>query len=167
MIPLQNSWEANRVANLAASIFSRSRVWPPESTLKTPWQVDRSEWRQFQEPDVRTGGFGPLFPAALVLSLAFLAIRLWRGGAAPWIATASILIIIASVLPVYACWWARYAPQVWLIPLVALAPLGGRRRETAFGAVFPGWCCSSSVRMWPGSPWSISAPTWTPLATRP
>jgi hypothetical protein len=35
------------------------------------------------------------------------------------------LIIIASVLPVHACWWARYAPQVWLIPLVALAPLGG------------------------------------------
>jgi hypothetical protein len=118
-------WEANRMSNLAASIFSRSRVWPPESTLKAPWQVDRSEWRQFQEPDVRTGGFGPLFPAALVLSLALLAIRLWRGGVAPWIATAGILIIIASVLPLYACWWARYAPQVWLIPLVALAPLGG------------------------------------------
>jgi len=117
--------EANRVANLAASIFSRSRVWPPESTLKPPWQVERSEWRQFQEPDVRTSGFGPIFPAALVLSLAFLAISLWRGGAAPWIATAIILIIIASVLPVHACWWARYAPQVWLIPLVALAPLGG------------------------------------------
>jgi hypothetical protein len=116
--------DANRVANLAASVFSRSRVWPPESTLKTPWQVDRSEWRQFQEPDVRTGGFGPLFPAALVLSLAYLAVRLWRGDAAPWIATATILIIIASVLPAHACWWARYAPQVWLIPLVALAPLG-------------------------------------------
>jgi hypothetical protein len=116
--------EANRVANLAASIFSRSRVWPPESTLKTPWQVDRSEWRQFQGPDVRTGGFGPLFPAALVLSWAFLAICLWRGGAAPWITTAITLIIIASALPVHACWWARYAPQVWLIPLVALAPLG-------------------------------------------
>ncbi len=120
--------EANRVRNLAASIFSTSRAWPPESTLKTPWQVDRSEWRQFQEPDVRTGGFGPLFPAALVLSLAFLAICLGRGGAAPWIATATILIIIASVLPVHACWWARYAPQVWLVPLVALAPLGGDER---------------------------------------
>jgi hypothetical protein len=40
-------------------------------------------------------------------------------------ATAIILIILASVLPVHACWWARYAPQVWLVPLVALAPLGG------------------------------------------
>jgi hypothetical protein len=116
--------EANRVANLAASVFSRSRVWPPESTLKAPWQVDRGEWRAFQEPDVRTGGFGPLFPAAMVLSLALLAICWRRGDAAPWITTAVILIIIASVLPVYACWWARYAPQVWLIPLVALAPLG-------------------------------------------
>jgi hypothetical protein len=117
--------EANRIANLATSIFSRSRVWPPESTLKAPWQVDHGEWRAFQEPDVRTGGFGPLFPAAVILSLALLAVRLGRGDAASWIATAVILIIIASVLPVYACWWARYAPQVWLIPLVALAPFGG------------------------------------------
>jgi hypothetical protein len=118
-------FQANRVANLASSIFSRSSVWPPESTPKAPWQVARGEWMEFQEPDVRAGGFGPLFPAALVLSLVFLAIRLWRGGAVPWVATAIILIIIASVLPVQPCWWARYAPQVWLVPLVALAALGG------------------------------------------
>ena len=70
------------------------------------------------------GGFGPLFPAALVLSLAILAIGVWQGGAAPRTTVAVILIIIGSVLPVSACWWARYAPQVWLVPLVALAPLG-------------------------------------------
>jgi hypothetical protein len=117
--------EANRVQNLAASLFSRSRVWPPEANLKIPWQVDRGEWRQFQEPDVRTGGFGPLFAAALVLAGVFLGIRLGRGCAAPWLATAAILVILASVLLVHACWWARYAPQVWLVPLVALTPLGG------------------------------------------
>ncbi len=49
---------------------------------------------------------------------------MWQGGAAPWTALAIILIIICSVLPVSGCWWARYAPQVWLLPLVALAPLG-------------------------------------------
>lgn len=124
--------EANRVANLTASIFSRSRVWPPESTLKPPWHVDRSEWNAFQEPDTRTGGFGPLFPAALVLSLVLLAARFRQGDAAPWIATAILLIILFSVLSVYVCWWARYAPQAWLIPLVALSPLGG-------GAVRQNW----------------------------
>jgi hypothetical protein len=117
--------QANRARNLAASIFSRSRSWPPQSTLKAPWQVDRDEWTAFQEPDVLTGGLGPLFPAALVLSLALLAIAVWQGGAAPWTPAAVILIIIGSVLPVSGCWWARYAPQVWLVPLVALAPLGG------------------------------------------
>ena len=42
-----------------------------------------------------------------------------------------IAIIIASVLPVSACWWARYSPQVWLVPLLALAPLAlaGERRN--------------------------------------
>jgi hypothetical protein len=117
--------QANRVENLAASIFSRSRAWPIQSTLKAPWQVSRDEWTAFEEPDVLTGGFGPLFPAALVLSWAILAMGMWQGGTAPWTRTALILIIIGSVLPVFACWWARYAPQVWLIPLVALAPLGG------------------------------------------
>jgi hypothetical protein len=117
--------EANRVQNLAASIFSRSYTWPPQSILKAPWHVDRGEWTAFEEPDVITGGFGPLFPAALVLSLALLAIGVWQGGSAPWTTTAVILLIIGSVLPVSACWWARFAPQVWLIPLVALAPFGG------------------------------------------
>jgi hypothetical protein len=116
---------ANRVANLAASIFSRSREWPPQSTPKAPWQVTRDEWAAFEEPDALVGGFGPLFPAALVLSMAILAISMWGGSATPRIAAAGSLVIIASVLPVSACWWARYAPQVWLVPLVALAPLGG------------------------------------------
>ena len=115
---------ANRLQNLAASISSRSSTWPPHSTLKAPWQVDRGEWTAFQEPDVLTGGFGPLFPAAMVLSLALLAMGVWQGGAAPCTTAIIILIIILSALPVSACWWARYAPQVWLIPLVALAPLG-------------------------------------------
>jgi hypothetical protein len=114
---------ANRVSNLATSIFSRSRDWPHPSALKAPWQVDRSEWATFEEPDVLVGGFGPLFPAALVLSLVILAIGVWRGGIAPRLALVVILVTIASVLPVSACWWARYSPQIWLVPLVALAPL--------------------------------------------
>jgi hypothetical protein len=114
---------ANRVSNLATSIFSHSRDWPPQSALKAPWQVDRSEWATFEEPDVLVGGFGPLFSAAMILSLVILAIGVWRGGVAPRLALVVILVTIASVLPVSACWWARYAPQIWLIPLVALAPL--------------------------------------------
>ncbi len=117
--------EADRIRNLAASIFSRSYTWPPTATLKAPWHADREEWAAFEEPDVITGGFGPLFPAALVLSLALLAIAVWQDGAAPRTTAAVILIIIGSVLPVSGCWWARYAPQVWLVPLVALAPFGG------------------------------------------
>jgi hypothetical protein len=116
--------QENRLHNLAASIFSKSCAWSPQSTAKPPWQVGWGEWAAFEEPDVLTGGFGPLFSAALVLSLALLAIAVGRRGAAPWTAMAVILIIIGSVLPVSACWWARYAPQMWLVPLAALAPCG-------------------------------------------
>jgi len=116
--------QRNRAVNLGASIFSRSCDWPPQSTLKAPWQVRGGEWTAFTEPDVLTGGFGPLFPAALVLSLGVLVIGVWQGGPARWTTVAVILIIIGSVLPVSACWWARYAPQIWLVPLLALLPFG-------------------------------------------
>jgi len=118
-------WHRNRAANLGASIFSRSGDWPIQSTLKAPWQVNRDEWTAFEDPDVLVGGFGPLFPAAFVLSLALLAIGMWRREATSWIAAAILVILFASVLPISACWWARYAPQIWLVPLVALAPFGG------------------------------------------
>jgi hypothetical protein len=117
--------QANRARNLARSIFSRSREWPPGSTLKAPWQVDRREWAAFEEPDALVGGFGPLFPAGLVLSLVLLTAGLAQSRAGMAISAVVILILIGSVLPVSGCWWARYAPQVWLVPLVALAPFGG------------------------------------------
>ena len=125
--------------NLAESMFSRSRDWPPGNTLKAPWQVDASEWAVFEEPDVLVGGFGPLFPAALVLALILLGLSflgpLLPGSSLPGVgvfasratgavAAFAILILVGSVLPVSGCWWARYAPQVWLVPLVALAALG-------------------------------------------
>jgi len=116
--------EQNRITNLGASIFSQSRAWPIESTLKAPWQVSGEEWEAFENPDVLVGGFGPLYAAALVLALGFLAWGIGRGGGVHMVAAAVMLILVASVLPVSACWWARYSPQVWLLPMVALAPFG-------------------------------------------
>lgn len=116
----------DRLENLAASVFSRSFDWPPQSTLKAPWKIGRDEWTAFEEPDVLVGGFGPLFAAALLLSLVLLGVGWWQGGRTPRICGAVILIIVGSVLPVSAGWWARYAPQIWMIPFVALLPLAPR-----------------------------------------
>lgn len=118
-------WHRNRAANLGASLFSRSRDWPVQFTLKAPWQVGSEEWAAFEDADVLVGGFGPLFAVALILSWALLALVLRRGGDAAWNSAAIFVLLFVSVLPVSACWWARYAPQVWLVPLVALASLGG------------------------------------------
>lgn len=113
----------NRLVNLALSIFCRSYEWPPEAELKVPWKADRAEWNAFEEPDALVGGFGPLFAAALLMALAILgsARRQWPESR---IAIAVIVIVVGSVLPVSACWWARYAPQIWVIPLIAITPVG-------------------------------------------
>ena len=128
-LDFQNS---NRVRNLVISIFSRSRVLPDPSSPKLPWQIDWDECADFAYPDVRTGGFGPLFAAALVASLTLLGLGLIERRRACRTCAGIIGILIGSVLPVSACWWARYVPQLWLIPLVAMIPLGGIVQSTRF-----------------------------------
>jgi hypothetical protein len=77
--------------------------------------------------DTRIGGFGQWFGPILTVSLAlFMALLLMsRNEQARQIriAAAVLLGIIASVLAIPECWWARFIPQLWLVPVLALAML--------------------------------------------
>jgi hypothetical protein len=92
--------------------------------LKLPFTVSRTELQQFASPDVRFGGFGPLFSGALLLALATLALLPWprrrlRVCVGLLVLAGSILV---SVLAFSEAWWARLAPQLGLLPaLIALA----------------------------------------------
>jgi hypothetical protein len=84
------------------------------------WPVSWEEYEQM-EVDTRTAGFGPLtlwlYITAPVLWLLILIFD-WRRGAAGG-ALAAALMITVAINP--EAWWARYVPQLWLVPLVLVA----------------------------------------------
>ena len=113
----------DRVRMLAISLFSKSEVLPiPSFKLKLPFKFTLDEFQAFVFPDVRMGGFGPLFSGAIVLCVAILVVLAWKHrwrllGAAPLLVLMGLVLI--SALSLSESWWARYAPQIWMFPLVA------------------------------------------------
>lgn len=129
-----------RFERLFASLFSPSAISPsPSFQLKPPFTFSLNEIRQFHYPDVLVGGFGPLFSGALLWSTGLLALLIWEHRR-QLLHHASLLVLIGliviSALSFSEVWWARFAPQVWMIP-VMIGTLGlltvrlGRRRWLA------------------------------------
>jgi hypothetical protein len=111
----------NRVEKLATSTFAASSA-PPRVRAKWPFQIVGGEPPAFAKADVRVGGFGPWFGGALLLAASAAVGRGARHGAAG-AALALACVALASALANPEAWWARYAPQLWLVPL-ALACAG-------------------------------------------
>lgn len=121
-----------RFEQLLASLFSRSEVlfWSPtrSSRFKLPFTLSLDEIQVFWAPDVRTGGFGPLFSGALILSLTILVIIAWKFRDVFKDSVALLLLtalVILSGIPNSKMWWARFVPQFWAVP--ALVGLIGLR----------------------------------------
>ncbi len=111
----------DRARMLAVSLFSKSEVRIIPFKLKLPFTFSRDELQVFGFPDVRVGGFGPLFSGAIVISIVILGVLLWKNR---WrlVCAAHLLVlmtlILISAVSLQENWNARYAPQVWLLPLV-------------------------------------------------
>jgi hypothetical protein len=110
----------NRVEKLFHSLFSASQDQPDVTRLTAPFTIHRSELAAFRMPDVRVSEFGPLFGGALILATLIL-VRAWPR--APRMAHAvacalALMLLSAGVNP--EAWWARWAPQLWLLPAIAL-----------------------------------------------
>lgn len=110
----------SRLEKLAIATFSASRNGNDvKPTLKWPFTWKGDETTLFQHPDARYGGFGPLFSGALVLSVLTLASASpRRSRRAMLLAGAVSAALLATVLMNPEPWWARYVPQLWLVPLV-------------------------------------------------
>ena len=114
---------ANPFGNLFRSIFSRSTAGVSNSAYRIPFLFTIDDLQAFQTPDVRLSGFGPLFSGAIVLCI-FNLLQFFRSNdhfmlknhfrsVRPFI----ILFLMISVLINPSSWWARFVPQLWLIPL--------------------------------------------------
>lgn len=126
-----------RLLTLTESLFSQSsndRQWP---RWKIPFSVTKQELKEFVIPDARIGGFGPWFGGTLILSVfAMVALTMTqlRNPKPPTsrrekrqvtseslrIGCYVLLGLVGSCLINPAAWWARYVPQLWLVPVIVL-----------------------------------------------
>ena len=132
-----------RPTRFLISLFARADEHNVAPALKWPFSLAGNELRALGYPDLRIGGFGPLFGLSVLLAAAIALARRWLGVVVParaWL-LAALLVGIAFCNP--ALWWARYVPHLWLLPvgLLAFALLSprlartGRAAALAFGAL--------------------------------
>ena len=112
----------NGIEKMTLSLLSRSgNVGRAEEThLKLPFTVSRAELREFNAPDVRVGGWGPLFGGALLVAAVLLALAAGLHSPGLYLILALMGWMLLAVFLIPEAWWARYAPHMWLVPCVAV-----------------------------------------------
>jgi hypothetical protein len=86
---------------------------------------------------VRVGGWGPLFGGAVILTAVILIVALPLTPGKTGLALAVMGIAFLSAITTMGVWWARYTPQLLILPLVAvvLAEYTGSRMARCVGWV--------------------------------
>ncbi len=109
----------NRFEKLASSLFSASaNCQLGRVEWKLPFELRSGELATFYNPDTRVGGFGPLFGGCLLLATVLYLSLLARRRTGFQLPLLSAIVIGVLLNP--ESWWARYSPQLWLIPLAVL-----------------------------------------------
>jgi len=127
---LLNGWEfstpknlinQNRIIKFIISNFSISSISTDTTKLKIPFTIIKNEFiNTYEYPDIRSGGFGPLYSGLIILMiLEFYILYISNKKAFITCLLINILIMI-SILLISDCWWARYVPQAWLLPIIPL-----------------------------------------------
>jgi 4-amino-4-deoxy-L-arabinose transferase-like glycosyltransferase len=114
----------NRFEKLFRSLFSKSAnigssYTKETSRLKIPFIFYGSqELSAFRDENTRVGGFGVLFGSAIIVSLitGLTALRIDLKKTLLAFLIAGIILVSALINP--EAWWARYVPQLWLIPMI-------------------------------------------------
>jgi hypothetical protein len=136
----------DRAQIFVMSYFAPTEIVADRVKTKFPFWLNRRELAVFEDltPDARAGGFGPLYGGCLLLAMASLGMIL-MGRAPP---PASLFPIVPVLLSVglTQTWWARWAPQGWLMPTALLIPVlcslaagpAGKRWALPFLCLFVG-----------------------------
>ncbi|ENH9680804.1 hypothetical protein ABW306_004333, partial [Enterobacter asburiae] len=120
----------NRFEKLFISTFSKSENITQSSLalpeLKIPAVIYNNEINNLSSEDLRISGFGPLFSIALILSIILF---IYKRGINREVIAALSLIALSTILNPEA-WWARYAPQIYAIPVISILSI--KRDESLF-----------------------------------
>lgn len=118
----------NRFEKLGISLFSKTEnvQHGNRAVHKMPTRISRSELGAMVGPDCRIGGFGPLCGLIVILSfilvMAFLLLKKdHEKNTKKYVFMALIGLLMLSAFVNPELWWARYVPQIWLIPFLVIA----------------------------------------------
>lgn len=119
--------EKNMFEKFFISLFSKTEnvtYNSGEPELKLPIQVYNSEIEALSLPDVRIGGFGPLFALIIIISTIIFIVAIIKfvkhdKKYLKYI-TLPIIAILLSMILLGENWWARYVPQLYLLPIGTL-----------------------------------------------
>ena len=120
--------EMNRIEKFIYANFSESinltAFQNQNPVLKIPFTYKHDELLQLSIPDLRIGGFGVLFGGILLLSIVILLIGLYFLYFKDRKLFARFFIIVCTltllILILEESWWARYMPQIYIIPVLAI-----------------------------------------------
>ncbi len=116
--------ELDRVSALAASVFARSDIGFAGYTFQWPFTPpDPAELDELIWSDPRMGGWGAMFGGLVVLGgLTLPAALAWCRRDPVALGLVGLAgLVLATVLVHPAPWWARYVPQLWLVPILLFA----------------------------------------------
>ena len=113
----------DRLQIFVMSYFAPTEIVADRVKTKFPFALNRRELSVFEDltPDARAGGFGPLYGGCLLVALGSLGLIL-LGSPTRFVTLFPILPVILSV-GLTQTWWARWAPQGWLIPATLMVPV--------------------------------------------
>jgi len=105
-----------------------------EPSIKPPLTLGLSELPSLSLVDARIGGYGVWFSGVLTISILcivgyacyVLVKRKWKYEF--WLLTVPLVATIGLLLVVSDAWWARYFPQMYVLPMAALIMLLARKR---------------------------------------
>ena len=124
--------EIGTLKKFCISIFSKSEnicysydTDSNKATLKIPFTYSEEELSNFKIPDIRIGGFGPLFSAIFIMSIITIIILIVKCIIKK---EYKILVPISLILGcvflliciVEGSWWARYTPYLYIIPIISI-----------------------------------------------
>jgi len=114
----------NRISKLLFSIFAVSNNLSPlinskdEPTLKFPFTIKGDG--KFIYEDMRLAGFGYFFSGILLCSLLLSLFIRFKNKEDKRVFWSIIAVLLISVLGNHEAWWARFVPQMWMIPILII-----------------------------------------------
>lgn len=112
--------DLNRLEKLYVSIFSETNnEFDTEPKTKFPLTITKEEVAYAAGIDTRIGGFGPLFGFIIIMTLCLVLVNYRKIDKKDvWSFGIIISVVILSILINPETWWARYIPQLWIIPFL-------------------------------------------------